>query len=65
MTPLVEAFIEYARRYSIAVRRSERMGAQGSRDQIDDALAGKQEIEAEVEEHMQLVKRPEWLRPSR
>jgi hypothetical protein len=38
------------------------MAAQGSRDQMDDALAGKQEIEAQVEEHMMLLKRPEWLR---
>jgi hypothetical protein len=62
VTPLVETFIELARRYSIAVRHSDRMAAQGSRDQMDDALAGKQEIEAQVEEHMMLLKRPEWLR---
>lgn len=57
-TPVVEAFIEFARRYSHAVRYSDRMGAQGSRDQIDEAISRKQEIEHEVSECLALVRMP-------
>jgi hypothetical protein len=65
MPPVVEAFIEFARLYSHAVRFSDRMGAQGNRDQRDEALARKQEIEAEVQDHMTLTKTPEFMRGGR
>lgn len=46
----VEAFRELARRYSRCCRRYDRMAAQGSRDQVDEALTKKQELENEFAE---------------
>lgn len=58
MPTVVEAFIEFARRYSHAQRRAERMGAQGNRNEIEDAISQKQEIEQEVAECFLLVRAP-------
>jgi hypothetical protein len=63
-SPVVETFIEFARQYSHAVRHSDRMSAQGNRDQIDDAISRKQEIERQVEEHLALIRTPPFLRRS-
>lgn len=65
MSPVVETFVELARRYSHAVRHSDRMAAQGNRNQVEDAISKKQEIEQEVEQHFLLIRAPSWLRGRR
>lgn len=65
MTPVVEAFRYFAHRFSRAERKAERMGAQGNRDQIDDAIGDVQEIENEVSECFVLVRRPEKMETHR
>lgn len=65
MTPVVEAFRYFAGRYSKARRVADQMGAQGNRDQIDDAIGNVQEIENEVGECFILVRRPEKMESHR
>jgi hypothetical protein len=65
MTPVVEVFRYFASRYSRARRDADRMGAQGNRDQIDDAIGNVQEIENEVGECFVLVRRPEKMETHR
>jgi hypothetical protein len=61
MTPAVEVFRWFARRYSQAVRKQERMGAQGAREQIDEAIGNVQEIGNEFGECFMLLRRPEGM----
>ncbi len=61
MTPAVEAFRWFARRYSRAVRTQERLGAQGNRDQIDEAIGDVQEIENHFAKCFVFVRRPEGM----
>lgn len=58
MTPAVEAFIHCSRRYEQARRFSDRVGAQGNRAEIENAIAAKQEVEQEISECFVLVRRP-------
>lgn len=65
MSPLVEAFRDVARRYSIAVRRQERAGVSGTVEQRDAALDDVRAIESEVEQHFALTSMPRHLEQKR
>lgn len=52
----LELFRDLARRYSIAQRRSENMARCGRREDVDDAIAAKQEIELDFLDCFQLVR---------
>ncbi|HEY2010552.1 MAG TPA: hypothetical protein VGH23_16300 [Rhizomicrobium sp.] len=56
MPPVVEAFVELARRYVRAERHYDNMAATGNRDRVDDALSSKQELEEKVCQHFMLVR---------
>jgi hypothetical protein len=58
MSPLVETFRFFARRYSIAVRRQERAAVSGTVAERDCALDHVRGIEREVEQHLSLTSLP-------
>jgi hypothetical protein len=51
----VRAFREFARRYSIACRHADNMAKRGRNDDLDEAIAQKQEIEREFCECFRLT----------
>ena len=59
MTPTFEAFRHFSQIWNRACHRYDHVAAQGNRDEIENALAAKQDVEREVSESFILVRRPE------
>jgi len=60
VTPVAEAFVHLANRYSAARRRKDRVEVQGG--DLNAAIAGMQEVEQEASECFILARTPDGMR---